>query len=52
MMTLATLAKILRRTPADRFVKQALAMVHAGVMPSAELLRRCGVRVSGAVVAL
>lgn len=45
---LETLAKILARMPADRFVKEARAMVAAGEVPGAELLRRCGIRGEGA----
>lgn len=48
---LETLAKILRRVPADRFQKEALAMVHAGEVPGADLLRRCGIRGDGGIVA-
>lgn len=47
---LETLAKILRRVPADRFVKEASAMVAAGEVPPAELLRRCGIRGEGAEI--
>ena len=49
-MNLETLAKILRRLPADKFVKEALRMVADGTMPDAELLRRCGLRVVGTEV--
>lgn len=41
---LETLARALRRVPADRFQREALAMVEAGEVPGAELLRRCGIR--------
>jgi hypothetical protein len=44
---LETLAKILRRMVADRFVKEALAMIQQGEMPDATLLRRCGIRSEG-----
>lgn len=47
METLETLRKILRRMVADRFVKEALAMVDNGEMPDATLLRRCGIRSEG-----
>lgn len=39
----------LRRIPADRFVKQALAMLDDGQIPDADLLRRCGLRIEGSV---
>jgi hypothetical protein len=52
MLTNEQLTKILRRAIRDRFTVQALALLADGVRPSAELLRRCGVRVSGATVAL
>lgn len=52
MMTHEELLKILRRVPADRFVKQAIAMVTDGEMPDVELLRRCGLRMEdGEVIA-
>jgi hypothetical protein len=41
---LAELARILRRVPADKFQREAVAMVEAGEVPDADLLRRCGIR--------
>lgn len=49
--TLETLARILRRLPADRFVKEARAQVEAGEIPPVELLRRIGVRTGSEVIA-
>lgn len=48
--TLETLARILRRLPADKFVREASAMVADGEVPPAELLRRCGIRTEGAEI--
>lgn len=47
---LETLARMLRRVPADKFQREALAMVESGEVPGAELLRRCGIRTTGAEI--
>ena len=47
---LETLAKILARIPADKFVKEARSMVAGGEVPGAELLKRCGIRSEGAEI--
>lgn len=50
MMTNEQLTKILRRMIRDRFVAQALRLLAVGETPSAELLRRCGLRAKGTEV--
>lgn len=52
MLDLATLLRILRRVPDSMQARTALRMVRDGIVPPLDLLRRAGVRVSGATVAL